>query len=264
MAFIALAAYYLYPSFQFYGLSSEEKAAMEKSEPARLADLLDRSFNLGLDLQGGIHLVMEVELENLPEEEAQDAVDRAQEVIRTYLGLSALRIGDLPLVIETLEPLRRETGDVSNLVVLGNAYMDNHEEEKGLAVLREARGRFPDEPTPLYWLARHQYQRNIVDREYVERAVEVLRRDSSGKGGVLSRMLAEMLENRAGDFLGRISYSLYLLHMPLLQLLPDDASEYPTLALLPYLGLVLLVSWLSYRLIEYPARKGLRRGLGSA
>ena len=85
LVLIAAGVYHLYPSFQFYGLSAEEKTAMEKSEPARLADLLGRSFNLGLDLQGGLHLVMEVDLENLPEEEAQDAVDRAQEVIRNRI-----------------------------------------------------------------------------------------------------------------------------------------------------------------------------------
>jgi len=82
LAFIAAAVYYLYPSIRFYGLTAEEKVAMEQSQPALLADIHKNSFNLGLDLQGGIHLVMEVDIEGRTEEDAQWAVDQAQEVIR--------------------------------------------------------------------------------------------------------------------------------------------------------------------------------------
>lgn len=82
LALVAVAIYYLYPSVQYYGLTEEDKTALERTNPARLSQLQSRSFNLGLDLQGGIHLVMEVQLEDLPEDEAEDAVDRAQEVIR--------------------------------------------------------------------------------------------------------------------------------------------------------------------------------------
>ena len=85
LALVTAAVYFLYPSLQFYGLSSEEKMAMELSEPAALADIHKRSFNLGLDLQGGIHLVMEVDLASLPEDQAEDAVARAQEVIRNRI-----------------------------------------------------------------------------------------------------------------------------------------------------------------------------------
>ena len=85
LGLIAVAAYYLYPSIAFYGLSLEDKAAMEQNAPEKLEDLHRRSINLGLDLQGGIHLVLEVDLSELPDEEAKDAVDRAQEVIRNRI-----------------------------------------------------------------------------------------------------------------------------------------------------------------------------------
>ena len=55
---------------------------MEHDRPGSFYDLQKRAINLGLDLQGGIHLVMEVDREGLTEEEGRDAVDRAQEVIR--------------------------------------------------------------------------------------------------------------------------------------------------------------------------------------
>jgi SecD/SecF fusion protein len=82
LALVVASVYYLIPTFEYFGLSGPEKAAMEKADPVQLMDLHKRSINLGLDLQGGIHLVMEVDLQNLPPEEAKDAVDRAQEVIR--------------------------------------------------------------------------------------------------------------------------------------------------------------------------------------
>lgn len=79
---VVASGYYIYPTLEFYGLSDQERVARERSDPAGLADLHKSSLNLGLDLQGGIHLVMEVDVANLKPEEAQDAVDRAQEVIR--------------------------------------------------------------------------------------------------------------------------------------------------------------------------------------
>lgn len=42
-------------------------------------------INLGLDLQGGMHLVLEVETENLPEEAKKDAAERALEIIRNRI-----------------------------------------------------------------------------------------------------------------------------------------------------------------------------------
>ena len=63
---------------------------MELNAPDNLADLHKNSLNLGLDLQGGIHLVLEVKTEGLDLEEAQDAVARAQEIIRNRIDQSAL------------------------------------------------------------------------------------------------------------------------------------------------------------------------------
>jgi peptidoglycan/LPS O-acetylase OafA/YrhL len=68
-----------------------------------------------------------------------------------------------------------------------------------------------------------------------------------------------LLGNRAGDFIGRVSYSLYLLHLPLLNLLRAPLKDSPGLLLLPYLAIALLVSYLSFRWVELPARTALRR-----
>ena len=73
VALIAAAVYYLLPSVKFYGMSDEERAAMDLNAPEQLVDLHKRSLNLGLDLQGGIHLVLEVKIDGLEAEAAADA-----------------------------------------------------------------------------------------------------------------------------------------------------------------------------------------------
>ncbi len=74
-----LSLWYLFPSFRFYTLNAEQRARLAPSE---LAKLRNQAIHLGLDLQGGMHLVMEVDKSKLGPEEAKDAVDRAIEIIR--------------------------------------------------------------------------------------------------------------------------------------------------------------------------------------
>ena len=82
VALIAIACFYLLPSVEFYGLEGADREVMKLQKPSEYFDLHKRAITLGLDLQGGIHLVMEVDTEGLSDEEGQDAVARAQEVIR--------------------------------------------------------------------------------------------------------------------------------------------------------------------------------------
>lgn len=55
---------------------------MPKSELKKLAS---RSINLGLDLQGGMHLVLQVDMSKLKDEEKEGARDRALEIIRNRI-----------------------------------------------------------------------------------------------------------------------------------------------------------------------------------
>ncbi|MDD5255472.1 MAG: protein translocase subunit SecD [Candidatus Omnitrophica bacterium] len=52
---------------------------------------LDKRINLGLDLQGGMHLVLRVDTSGLPEHAREDAVDRALEVIRNRIDAFGVR-----------------------------------------------------------------------------------------------------------------------------------------------------------------------------
>ncbi|MCF7796723.1 MAG: protein translocase subunit SecD [Lentisphaeria bacterium] len=60
---ILIAAYVLYPSIKYYGLTSSEKT--ELAEAGKLNDLEKKILHPGLDLQGGMHVVLEVDLEKL-------------------------------------------------------------------------------------------------------------------------------------------------------------------------------------------------------
>lgn len=79
----AIAVWYLFPSYQFYANyynRTTEQLASVSSE--KLADLRRKAIHLGLDLQGGMHLVLEVDRSKMNAAEGKDAVDRAMEVLR--------------------------------------------------------------------------------------------------------------------------------------------------------------------------------------
>lgn len=97
-ATIVLALFYLYPTYQFYYAPPENLDQRERVK--------QQAINLGLDLQGGIHLVLEVDQTNLSEDEKTDVVARALEIIRNRIdqfGVSEPiihREGDWRIVVE--------------------------------------------------------------------------------------------------------------------------------------------------------------------
>ena len=97
-ATILLALFYLYPTYQFYYTHLENLDQRERVK--------QQAINLGLDLQGGIHLVLEVDQTNLSEDEKTDVVARALEIIRNRIdqfGVSEPiihREGDWRIVVE--------------------------------------------------------------------------------------------------------------------------------------------------------------------
>jgi protein-export membrane protein SecD len=79
-AAVLVSFYALWPTIQFYQLPIAERISPAKDTKA--SRLREKAIPLGLDLQGGMHLVLEVDRSKLPPEEAKGAVDRAIEVIR--------------------------------------------------------------------------------------------------------------------------------------------------------------------------------------
>ncbi len=76
---LVLAGWQLHYSLVLYNLTPEREAGMSADA---LRKLHNRALHLGLDLLGGMHLVLEVDKSKLSPEEAKGAVDRALEIIR--------------------------------------------------------------------------------------------------------------------------------------------------------------------------------------
>ncbi len=100
---VILALAYLYPTYQWYSKSPEERIKLEE----RKDKILGKILKLGLDLRGGMHLVLEVDLNRLPQGTSPgDAMERALEVIRNRVDQFGVaepliaRQGDKWLVVE--------------------------------------------------------------------------------------------------------------------------------------------------------------------
>ena len=74
-----LSLYLLWPTYRLYSIPRDKIDSL----PAKQAkDLRSKAIHLGLDLQGGMHLVLEVDRSRLSAAEAKDAPDRVMEIIR--------------------------------------------------------------------------------------------------------------------------------------------------------------------------------------
>src|SRR5258705_8153090 len=81
----ALAVWYLFPSYRYYTLSPAQRQAMP---PHEVASLRQKAIHLGLDLQGGMHLVLQVDsaaAAKMNPAERKDALARAMEILRSRI-----------------------------------------------------------------------------------------------------------------------------------------------------------------------------------
>jgi protein-export membrane protein SecD len=83
ISFLILASLYaLYPSLKLWSMSDADKEDIRSTEPQDLITLESKAIKLGLDLKGGMHVVLQVDKSKLSENEARDASERALEIIR--------------------------------------------------------------------------------------------------------------------------------------------------------------------------------------
>ena len=82
---IIASVWYLYPSLSLWSLSDTEKTLLQEKDPAKLLSLEQKGIKLGLDLKGGMHVVLQVDKTKLKPEESKDAVERALEIIRNRI-----------------------------------------------------------------------------------------------------------------------------------------------------------------------------------
>lgn len=79
---LLLAIWQISYTIKFMGLTEQQKAKMD---PVKLSRLENRAIHLGLDLSGGMHIILEVDKSKLRPEDAKGATDRALEVIRNRI-----------------------------------------------------------------------------------------------------------------------------------------------------------------------------------
>ncbi|MFZ5981301.1 MAG: protein translocase subunit SecD [Candidatus Zixiibacteriota bacterium] len=79
---ILLSCFAFWNTFKLWSMSDADKAALADRDPGALLQLQQKAIRLGLDLQGGIHVVLRVKTEELDKGAAEGAVERAQSVIR--------------------------------------------------------------------------------------------------------------------------------------------------------------------------------------
>jgi protein-export membrane protein SecD len=79
ISLVAMSFFFLLPTYHWYRLPVTERAQLEKERDPLILKIL----NLGLDLRGGTHLVLEMDTTKLdPKMKLSDAIDRAIEIIR--------------------------------------------------------------------------------------------------------------------------------------------------------------------------------------
>ncbi|MBU8921968.1 MAG: protein translocase subunit SecD [Bacteroidales bacterium] len=74
--------WFLYPTFRLVMMDPEERQALAVEYPEEYDKLEKKTIKRGLDLSGGMHIVLEVDDSKLSDEEKVDVVDRALQVIR--------------------------------------------------------------------------------------------------------------------------------------------------------------------------------------
>lgn len=105
---VLAAAWYLWPSVRYYSMSKEARDELQRENPGAWERLKEGAIQLGLDLQGGMHLELELDESDrtFSGEEQSDAIDRALEIIRNRVdqfGVSEpliQKVGDERIIVE--------------------------------------------------------------------------------------------------------------------------------------------------------------------
>lgn len=85
LGLIVMACLAFWNTFEVWTMSDEQRQEMQEEQPDELLALQQKAIRLGLDLQGGIHVVLRVKFEEMDTAAYEGAVDRAIQVIRNRI-----------------------------------------------------------------------------------------------------------------------------------------------------------------------------------
>ena len=103
IAVLLYSAWVLVPSIRFYSMSAEARSELSQEDHA---EFLDSAIKLGLDLQGGMHLVVEIDDTELNDDAKADAMDRVIRILRNRVDQFGVaepiiqRQGDKRIIIQ--------------------------------------------------------------------------------------------------------------------------------------------------------------------
>ncbi|HXF59403.1 MAG TPA: hypothetical protein VN539_06240, partial [Candidatus Saccharimonadales bacterium] len=97
VVFVVASVWTLWPTFQFYSLPGPERQKVLQARPSeatseaerikleKYAKLREKAIKLGLDLQGGMYLLLEVDTSKLGPAEAKNAVEQVRQIINNRI-----------------------------------------------------------------------------------------------------------------------------------------------------------------------------------
>jgi protein-export membrane protein SecD len=115
---VLAAIYYSWPTIRYWTTPQTEKDRLTEVNPAKLFKMKQEAIRLGLDLQGGMHVVLRVQKEKLERAISEDAVDRALEIIRNRIDQFGVT-----------EPVIQKSGD-DRIIVDLPGFTDTERAEK--------------------------------------------------------------------------------------------------------------------------------------
>ncbi|MFH1379613.1 MAG: protein translocase subunit SecD, partial [bacterium] len=103
LSVIGISFFFLYPTIQWYMLTPQERKTKERVRDK----MIEKTLKLGLDLRGGSHLLLELDVDKLDEKtDVKDALGRAIEIIRNRVDQfgvaepNIVRQGDLWIAVQ--------------------------------------------------------------------------------------------------------------------------------------------------------------------
>lgn len=123
IAVIGYSLYALYPSVAFYSMSKADRDRLSAEQHEKY---IESAIKLGLDLQGGMHIVLEVDDSALDENSKKDAPDRVMEILRNRIDQFGVaepviqRQGDKRIIVQLpgLEDPERARGLIEQAAFL--------------------------------------------------------------------------------------------------------------------------------------------------
>ncbi len=230
---IVASLWYLYPSLKLWSLSDRERQMLKEEDPQKLVNLEKTAIKLGLDLKGGMHVVLQVDKAKLKPEESKDAVDRALEVIRNRVdqfGVAEPLIqkqGEDRIIVELpgLQDVERAQNLIGQTAQLEFRLLESSENTVEIlkkideVVVKEQKGEKPAEEK--------EKSKEVVKDLFSQEVVDTAATEEEEEDWLSDRPFTSMLESSGSDFyLVPMDYKLkieqYLKDPKVQEMVPED------------------------------------------